>query len=226
MITMKHARLTAGNVQKGNKKILGSTWSIPPDTCHVGSTLREIEGSTCFNCYDFASYKMYPSVRVGRTNNLELYRAAKSADMLPEFGEALAKQIENISANKAKREEPGSSLHRWFTGGDLQDIEMLRMFVYVANLLPNMRFWLPTREAAIVRKYLASNPAGFPGNLIVRISSAMVDGAPLTSFDHTSTVHTEENEGHACPAYQQGGNCQDCTACWDKSVVNVSYKAH
>ena len=67
----------------------------------------------------------------------------------------------------------------------------------------------------------------FPSNLCVRVSSAMIDGAPLTKFPNTSTVHaTVHAFGYECPAHKQENKCGDCRACWDHSVPNVSYLGH
>lgn len=228
MYTLKKAKLIAGNVQEGNTKILGSTWSIPPTACKVGSKLRTVKGSTCEKCYDFHNYNMYPSVRQGRGSNLDKYQEAKDNGTLQEFSEALARQIDNISQRKLKKGTSGANLHRWFTGGDLQDREMLECFVYVAKLLPHIKFWLPTREKAIVNSYLRTNLEGFPKNLTVRLSAAMIDTGKPVSKTVTSTVHTKvaPKGSHECPAYKQGGNCGTCTACWSSEVNNVSYKAH
>lgn len=229
-MTLKAAKLLAGIVQKGNSKIHGSTWSIPPTACKVGAKLRLIEGSTCHKCYDFSAYKRYPSVQVGRDRNLNLWHEAEKSDninALFTFASALAIQIQAISNNKAKKGEKGANLHRWFTGGDLQSLTMMRVFVQVAKFLPHIKFWLPTREAGIVSKYNALNLAGIPNNLVVRLSAPMVNGEPVKGHKNTSTVHKNAAlYGTECGAYKRGGDCGDCVACWDDTVDNISYGLH
>lgn len=67
----------------------------------------------------------------------------------------------------------------------------------------------------------------FPDNLVVRLSSAMIDAKPMSGFTHTSTVNDKsEPIGFACRAPAQGNKCLDCRACWDKSIANVSYHLH
>ena len=225
--TVKQAVSIAGRVQDGNSKILGSTWSLPPTACKVGAKLIKVEGSTCSKCYDMKSYRMYPSVRKGRDNNLTLWDNAETngRDAIADLATALAFQIDKISKKKQKKGEAGAMLHRWFTGGDLQSVAMLEAFAYVAKLLPHINFWLPTREKAIVNKFYAKT-LDIPSNLVIRVSAAMIDGQ-ATAHQNTSTVHKDGDAiGYDCPAYKQGGNCGDCTACWNSEVKNVSYKAH
>jgi hypothetical protein len=143
-----------------------------------------------------------------------------------EWCEAIAKQISSISANKVKKGKTGANMHRWFTAGDLDSVDMLRAFVQVAALLPDIKFWLPTREQGIVSRY--KSLLGFlPENLTIRISSAMVD-SKAPKYTNTSTVHgkTSQAIGFNCPAQTQGGSCGDCASCWDKDVKNISYKLH
>ena len=96
--------------------------------------------------------------------------------------------------------------------------------VEVANLCPDTKFWLPTRENALVSQYL-STMGSFPKNLVVRISGAMIDGYAPIKFFNTSTVVSKSADA-TCPAYQQGGVCGSCRHCWDPAVRNVAYPRH
>jgi hypothetical protein len=103
----------------------------------------------------------------------------------------------------------------------------------IADRLPQVRFWLPTRELGIVKLYLALLKAGdckvvaIPPNLTIRISATMVDGPATSQWPTTSTVHKAiKPEGRICPAPTQGGKCGDCRACWSRDVANVSYHKH
>jgi len=106
-------------------------------------------------------------------------------------------------------------------------VDMLAAIVMVAVKTPHISHWLPTREAKMVKEYLKSG-GEVPDNLVIRVSSTMIDDAPIKGHAHTSTVHRKGSEvsGHACPARTQGNQCGDCRACWDKSVPNVSYPLH
>ena len=102
---------------------------------------------------------------------------------------------------------------------------MLEKIVMVCNGTPTIKHWLPTREVKIVSDYLKIYKE-FPDNLLVRVSSPMIDGEPL-KFDYTSTVHHNKQAiGHDCPSRFQDNECRDCRACWNKEVKNVSYHKH
>lgn len=224
-LTLKAAKVF-GVVTEGNSKIHGSTFSTDPRRCHVGSVLVNKEGSTCSGCYALRLAKIYPSAIKSWSDNLDLFRQAVENDEVFEWCGAIAHQINAISKLKVKNKKPGAMFHRWFTAGDLDSVDMLRAFCYVAELLPHISFWLPTREKAIVSSYKATL-VYIPDNMIIRISSAMVDGRPL-KVDNTSTVHNKDSKpfGFSCPAQQQQGNCSDCSACWNKEVKNISYEKH
>ena len=111
---------------------------------------------------------------------------------------------------------------RWHDSGDIQDIEHLSRIVSVARRTPKVAHWLPTREDRTVKTWRRLY-GEFPSNLTIRISAHMVDGQPREIGLPTSTV----TSGTAsCPAKTQNNECQDCRACWDGGVANVSYAYH
>ncbi len=99
-----------------------------------------------------------------------------------------------------------------------------------------MRHWLPTHEPFIVGAYLDSGET-LPDNLCVRISADLIEDRPTTPTWGlpTGTLHRHRGEPvpaasvqrrHSieCRAYQRGGVCGSCRACWDGRVANVSYR--
>jgi hypothetical protein len=172
---------TAGTITLSNTKMPGSTFSTDPTACHVGRKLHKVAGSVCKSCYAIRLMAWRPNLRVSYPRNLALARA-----MLAEDVERWARYIAHQIAALAMLS--GEPFHRWFDAGDIDSLDMLRGIVRVAELLPEIRFWLPTREVRLVRAYLR-NVGQFPSNLVVRISAPMVDGPPLPGWSHTSTVH-------------------------------------
>jgi hypothetical protein len=75
-----------------------------------------------------------------------------------------------------------SKYFRWHDSGDVQDLKHLLKIFKVCKLTPEVKHWMPTREAWI-KKYMYRCPE----NLIVRFSGQMVDAAPVKSWAHTST---------------------------------------
>ena len=85
---------------------------------------------------------------------------------------------------------------------------------------PDTQHWMPTREAQILKRVKVNE---VPRNLIIRMSSHMVDQGPVSFWPWTSTV-VQDNK--SCPAQEQGNECKSCRQCWDRSVRNVAYPKH
>jgi hypothetical protein len=198
-----------------------STFSTPAQACITGSKLREVPGSVCSDCYAMKGNYRFPNVKAPRETNL----AAVLGD-LPTWRAAM---IDSIRANEK------SGYFRWHDSGDVQSFDHLLEIINIARALPEIRFWLPTKEKqflARLRRGLAGNDPRcvVPANLTIRLSMAMIDEAPHGAWPLTSTVHRANSYtpalGHPCGAYQNKGKCGDCRTCWDASVPNVSYPKH
>lgn len=208
MKTLKQAR-TVGTVSKANSKMPGTSFAISARRCNVGSKLYEVQGSVCQKCYALRIQNFRKNVDKAWEKN---YNLAISSD--PEAW---------ITGIAYQLQRSGETYHRWFDSGDLQSEGMLDNIVEICKRTPEIKHWLPTREVKVVFNYKKE----IPENLVVRVSSPMVDDKPL-NFDNTSTVHSKTGTpvGHICPASQQGNKCGDCRACWSKGVKNVSYPLH
>lgn len=217
MTTLKQARENAGKISEGNTKMPGSTFAISAKHCNIGSKLVDVEGSVCHRCYALKLQKLRPTVDKGWINNY-LKATNMIATSPDKWVDACVFQINRIAL------KTGENYHRWFDSGDLQSVDMLSAICKVASKTPHINHWLPTREAKIVKDYGGQ----VPDNLVIRVSSTMIDDAPISGYANTSTVHRKGSQvfGHACPARNQGNQCGDCRACWDKSVANVSYPLH
>lgn len=187
-------------------KMPGFSFALPAQECKIGGKLRNVPGSVCSKCYACKGAYVWPVVKKVRYDNLEQITSIHWVNAM----------IDEITKKTKK-----IPFFRWHDGGDLQSSEHFQKIVNIAKALPNVKFWLPTKEKKIVKQYKGA----IPENLAVRLSAAMIDGkAP--AFSNTSTVHTEKAHGFECPAPQNEGKCNDCRACWDKTVKNVSYKQH
>ena len=187
-------------------KMKGFSFGTDARECITGSKLRKVEGSVCSKCYALKGNFNFSSVRKGKATNLKHLNA-------PYFVDVMSYQLKDLK------------FFRWFDSGDLPSIEALEKIVQIAKNTPNTKHWLPTREVKMVNEYLANNT--FPRNLVVRVSSPMIDEPPIKGFRNTSTVHAKKHPfGFACPSRKQDNQCLDCTACWDKRVRNISYEQH
>ena len=199
-------------------KMPSKSFGLPTSVCNVGGKLRNIPGSACHGCYaDKGFYKLYPTVARSQDNRLSLLLAA-----LEDAGKAR----EWIDAVKTLI---GDDLFfRWHDSGDLINDRHLSLIVQVAIEMPDVQFWLPTREKILVIGFIAIH-GPMPDNLIVRLSAPMIDGLPCSGNTglNTSTIHRDgDAHGFECGAPARGGYCGDCRACWNRDVANVSYRFH
>ena len=186
------------------------TYNTPAKLCKTGSRLRKIKGSTCNGCYAMKGNYLNPNVTQGLQKRFDAFRHKR-------FVEAMSFMINRYSKK--------SGHFRWFDSGDLDSVNMLKKIVMICQATPTIKHWLPTREVKVVSDYLKIYKK-FPDNLLVRVSSPMIDGKPL-KFDYTSTVHHKQKAiGHDCPSRFQENKCMNCRACWSKEVKNVSYHKH
>lgn len=185
-------------------------FSIPAWECKTGIKLRSVEGSVCSKCYALKGRYSFPKVQRAMDKRfLAIFRDDWVANMT-----TLIQELES------------SGYFRWHDSGDLQSLEHLQNIVQIAKNLPNIRFWLPTREYAIVGKYVEKH-GSFPANLTVRLSALMLEGQPPVAIAKRYGVTTSgvSKFGFTCPSPKQGGKCLDCRACWNANG-NISYKQH
>jgi hypothetical protein len=202
---MAEAEAIAGSLSK-TSKMPGYSYGIPAQKCKVGTKLHKLSGSVCASCYALKGMYRFPNVQDAQARRF-------SGLQHPQWVEALVFMI----ASKKGR------YFRWHDSGDIQSLSHLRSIYEVARRTTSVIHWLPTRENSLIRESLRLGDQ-IPSNLTLRVSAAMIDGPPLTSFNNTSTVVTDGTE--TCPAHKQDNQCKDCRACWDPKVKNISYLAH
>lgn len=177
-------------------------FNLPARACITGAQLHEVEGSVCAGCYALKGRYNFGNVQRAMDWRLTLITQPNWVELM----------VAEIAAT-------GTEYFRWHDSGDLQSVEHLERIAEIARRLPKVKFWLPTREKAIVLRWGKQAPP----NLTIRVSAAMVDGAPPKGFHNTSTVVTS---GANCPATTVRHTCDDCRRCWDRRVRNVAYKEH
>lgn len=217
--SLKHARTLTGTLSAPSKMPC-SSYSFSPAHCQTGRKLAKIPGSVCHGCYAYDTAKehgrgnySYPSVqsawktRFDAMHNLETWKVGMKFQIARE----------------------GNAYFRWHDAGDLQSVAHLEAIAWIATQLPTIRFWLPTKEYAYVRKYLAKHHA-LPANLTVRLSAHMIDG-PVPNMG--LPVSSVSNHGkpvpagaERCPAPENHGQCGECRNCWNAEVKQVDYLKH
>jgi hypothetical protein len=195
-------------------KMPGFAYSLPAQNCILGSILAKRDNSVCGSCYAKKGRYVFYHVKAAMAKRLQSIQK-------PNWVEDMVSLIRLKYRNKEGRDR----VFRWHDSGDLQSLKHLENIVAIAIALPDIKFWLPTRERKIVTEFLREK--SFPKNLTVRLAAAMIGQLPTrasTNAVRYSTVDTEK--GYQCPAYYQGGKCEDCRACWDKRFSIVSYPLH
>ena len=204
--TKKQAVIFSGTLSNTSKMGCKS-WGIAAlENCKTGRALSKIAGSVCANCYACKGQYQFKNVK-------QAHSVRKDKTLQPEWVPAMIKMIEK------------EKFFRWHDSGDLYSYAYLLKIVAIVKATPETSHWIPTKEHKHIKKYLREFGA-LPENVIVRVSSAMIDAVPILVQKgiNTSTVTTDG--AHSCPAYKQGGECKTCRACWDKSVPNISYPKH
>ena len=180
-------------------KMPGLSYSLPAWECKTGSKLRKVKGSVCSACYALkGNYTRYKAIKAAQYDRLEKIKNSL-------WVAAMVVQV--------KRQK----YFRWHDAGDVQDLEHLKKIYSVCKLTPEVKHWMPTREAWI-KNHLTSKPS----NLVIRFSPPMI-GQRNDSWPNSSMV---VETGASCPAPSQGGKCGTCRQCWDSTVKVVSYGKH
>ena len=196
----KEAKEITGGLSAPSK-MPGPAYNLPAPACITGSTLVDVINSVCNGCYALKGRYNFPNVKAA------LARRLQSLDH-PLWVFAMTVLIK------------GEPVFRWHDSGDLQSVQHLKNIFEVCNKTPETSHWLPTREAKFLK---LMDPDVIPKNLIIRMSSHMIDQKPVTFWPWTSTVSTGS---FTCPASKQGNECKSCRNCWDRSIANVSYPKH
>ena len=217
MTTIKELEAITGTLSSPGKMPCFA-YSTPAFACKTGKRLAKIKGSICSSCYALKGNYMFPAVQAALNKRLDSLVNPIWIDYIVE-----------LIARKEK-----SGYFRWHDSGDLQSVEHLLNIMTVADRLPNIKFWLPTREYYMVQ--LAMKQRDIPDNLTIRLSAlfkdqtvppAVVQRLNLPTSGVISRKKRKDDASHVtCVAYQQEGKCGDCRACWDKTIANVNYPEH
>lgn len=214
MATIKALQMQVGSLSNPSK-MPGFGYSTPAKDCQTGSKLAKIVNSICSICYAKKGRYVFPNVQNAMQYRLDSLNKIDWIDCM----------VELISKKQSKLPEGQREFFRWHDSGDIQGVWHLEKIAEIARRLPEINFWLPTREYRFVREWLAT--ATKPSNLQIRLSAYMIDGKPPTELANRlglTTSGVSEN-GFNCPAPKQDNSCGDCRACWT-SDENINYKSH
>jgi len=186
------------------------SWSLQAlDTCpgSIGDDGQLV--AACSGCYATTGNYVFDNVKEPRLANREDWKRSDwVSDMV-------------ASLNKDR-------YFRWFDSGDVYDIKLARKILAVMESTPWVSHWLPTRMMKFNKFGSVLAAMQTLPNVMVRFSSDSIFG----EFDdrHGSVIVPDAESVPAgatlCQAYEHGGKCNGCRACYDKSVEVIAYPAH
>ena len=184
----------------------GYAYNLPAWECVTGVKLQAVEGSVCSGCYAMKGRYRFPNVKDALNRRLNSLTH-------PQWVEAMTVLVTHYSRTKSPA-----------LGGMTQEtcrgLSISRISSTVCAATQQVQHWMPTRE---VKLLTLMDPAVVPKNLIIRVSSHMIDQGPVKSWPHTSTVVRADS---TCPARDQGNECGSCRRCWNHDIPNVAYPLH
>lgn len=187
------------------------SWSLQAlDTCPGSVSHKNELVAACQGCYATTGNYVFRNVREPREHNR---RDWQRDDWVSDMVRAL----------------DGERFFRWFDSGDMYSLDLARKILAVMRDTPHVKHWLPTRMHKFPKfKGTLDKMRALP-NVAVRFSSDSVTGTFIKGL-HGSTIISAKEAAPAgvkvCEAYEHGGKCSGCRACWDASIPVIAYVAH
>jgi hypothetical protein len=187
------------------------SWSLQAlETCPASKNADGSLVDACKGCYATTGNYNYPNVKAPRAHNREDWQRLEWVD---DMVQALQ----------------DSRYFRWFDSGDMYTIGLAEKILEVMQRTPWVKHWLPTRMHKFPKFRGVLTEMQALDNVMVRFSSDSVTGQFIDGLHGSVIVPTIDDvtpKMQACEAYQHGGKCNGCRACWDKSVPLIAYPAH
>jgi len=220
-MTIKQATKNVGGLSQTDK-MPSKSWGISAKECNIGSKLRASKQETvCDGCYAFKGFMMLPTQQNAYYRRLELWKADRKLWVL---------SMDHLIKNHKPIKD--TKYFRWFDSGDIQGAEMFQDIIELANLNPDVSFWLPTKEFKLVNIFSSI----IPSNLNVRKSHPLINAYKMQPIENVtasyvydqSKLGTIPSNSKICPATMPDSNkkCNDCRMCWDKSIESITYIKH
>ena len=218
---IKQATKNVGGLSQTDK-MPSKSWGISAKECNIGSKLRASKQETvCDGCYAFKGFMMLPTQQNAYYRRLELWKADRKLWVL---------SMDHLIKNHKPIKE--SKYFRWFDSGDIQGADMFKDIIELANLNPDVSFWLPTKEFKLVNIFSSI----IPSNLNVRKSHPLINAYKMQPIENVTASYVYDQEKlntipsntRICPATKPESNkkCNDCRMCWDKSIESITYIKH
>ena len=220
-LTIKQATKNVGGLSQTDK-MPSKSWGISAKECNIGSKLRASKQTTvCDGCYAFKGLMILPTQQNAFNRRLELWKTDRKLWVL---------SMDHLIKNHKPIKD--AKFFRWFDSGDIQGAEMFQDIIELANLNPDIKFWLPTKEFKLVNIYSSQ----IPSNLNVRKSHPLINAHKMQPIENVTAsyvydedkLNTLPSSSKVCPATMPDSNkkCNECRMCWDKSIPSITYIKH
>jgi hypothetical protein len=187
------------------------SWSLQAiETCPGSKATNGQLVAACSGCYATTGMYHFGAVKAVRADNKEAWQDAGWVSLMVK------------SLAKAK-------FFRWFDSGDLYSLGLAEKVLQVMEATPHVQHWLPTRMAKFEKFQPVLSAMQALPNVMVRFSSDSVTGEFTPGVHGSTIIHDAESapEGvTVCGAYNHGGKCNGCRACYSKDVAVIGYPAH
>lgn len=202
-------------VMLSNTSKLGvKSWSLQAyNTCPASIDKNGLLVDACAGCYaSFGNYR-FSNVKATREYN------------------RISWQDDNFVSDFIKQLDT-ERYFRWFDSGDLYSLGLAKKIYEIMLNTPHVKHWLPTRMHKFSKFHDILKAMQALPNVVIRLSSDSIDGSLVKSDlidTNSSILPSELIEGYGgfiCPAYNQGGKCLSCKACYNKDTKTVAYVAH
>jgi len=187
------------------------SWSLQAfETCAGARKADGTEVDACLGCFARGGNYRFKNVKAVREfNKADWQRADWEADM--------------VAALK------GESHFRWFDSGDVYSIKLAKKIYNIMVNTPDTLHWLPTRMYKFSKFVAIIDAMNALPNVKVRFSSDSIGGEYVKGL-HGSVIIPSADTAPAgvtvCEAYDNGGKCNDCRKCYDKTIDVIAYPQH
>lgn len=189
------------------------SWSLQAiDTCPGSIASPGVLVDACKGCYATTGNYNYPNVKAPRLHNREDWQRLEWCD-------DMVRELEN------------DRFFRWFDSGDAYNLALAEKILEVMQRTPWCKHWIPTRMYKFPKFRHVFDSMRALDNVSVRFSSdsivgEYIDGLHGSVIGPSADTYSERDGSALCRAYEHGGKCNGCRACWNKDIPLICYPAH
>ena len=193
-------------------KVPCRSWSLQAlDTCPASRDQYGELVPACKGCYAVGGNYRFKNVKSVREENRKDWRRV---DWVQDM-------IDELDVDR---------YFRWFDSGDIYSIKLAEKILEVCTATPWVKHWIPTRMYKLGKFRPILERLNALPNVVVRYSSDGVNGETIDGAEFQSTIISNATKLNSsfkmCQAFQHGGKCLKCRACWSKENKIIAYMGH